>query len=408
MPAYSYVAVDAQGRTRRGVVEAEAPRQARASLRGSGLVPMEVMAVEPEAAAASQGAGWRRGRRRLGAVALTLLTRRLALLLEAGLTVEQCLDALIEQAQDEASTRILSAVRGEVLAGHSLADALERFPGSFPDIYRALVGTGEQSGDLAGVMSRLADYLESRRAVSQHAGLALLYPAIVASVALAIVIGLLTYVVPQVVEVFQNSRQELPFLTRALLWLSGALQGNLLVIAAAAAALVVGLRYTWSREAWRARWQARLLRVPGIGPLLLGIGTARVASTLAILVGAGVPLLQSLAASARVVGSLPLRGAVEEAARLVREGSPLHRALDSRKLFPPIFIHLVASGESSGRLAHMLAQAAKHQEMENEHRVRLLTGILEPAIIVAMGIVVLLVVLAILMPIIEMNQLVRR
>jgi general secretion pathway protein F len=328
--------------------------------------------------------------------------------LEAGLTVEQCLDALIQQAQDEASARILGAVRGEVLAGHSLADALERFPGSFPDIYRALVGTGEQSGDLAGVMSRLADYLESRRAVSQHAGLALLYPAIVASVALAIVIGLLAYVVPQVVEVFQNSRQELPFLTRALLWLSGALQGNLLAIIVAAVALIAALRFAWSREAWRARWQARLLRVPVIGPLLLGIGTARVASTLAILVGAGVPLLQALAASAKVVGSLPLRGAVEEAARLVREGSPLHRALDSRKIFPPIFIHLVASGESSGRLAHMLAQAAKHQEMENEYRVRLLTGILEPAIIVAMGIVVLLVVLAILMPIIEMNQLVRR
>ena len=410
MPAYSYVAVDAEGRTRRGVVEAEAPRQARANLRGEGLIPMELSAVEPEAAAASQGGRWRwgRGHQRLGGAALALITRRFALLLEAGLTVEQCFDALIQQAQDEASTRILSAVRGEVLAGHSLADALERFPGSFPDIYRALVGTGEQSGDLAGVMSRLADYLESRRAVSQHAGLALLYPAIVASVALAIVIGLLTYVVPQVVEVFQNSRQELPFLTRALLWLSGALQGNLLAIAIAAAALIAALRFAWSREAWRARWQARLLRVPGIGPLLLGIGTARVASTLAILVGAGVPLLQALAASAKVVGSLPLRGAVEEAARLVREGSPLHRALESRKVFPPIFIHLVASGESSGRLAHMLAQAAKHQEMENEHRVRLLTGILEPAIIVAMGIVVLLVVLAILMPIIEMNQLVRR
>jgi general secretion pathway protein F len=408
MPAYSYVAVDTQGRTRRGVVEAEAPRQARANLRGAGLVPMEVTAVELEAAAAPQGARWRRGRRRLSAAALTLLTRRLALLLEAGLTVEQCLDALIEQAQDEASAWILGGVRGEVLAGHSLADALERFPGSFPDIYRALVGTGEESGDLAGVMSRLADYLESRRTASQHAGLALLYPAIVASVALMIVIGLLTYVVPQVVEVFQNSKQALPFLTRALLWLSGALQGNLWLIAALAAALLAGLRFAWSREAWRARSQARLLRVPGIGPLLLGIGTARVASTLAILVGGGVPLLQSLAASARVVGSLPLRGAVEEAARLVREGSPLHRALDSRKVFPPIFIHLVASGESSGRLAHMLAQAAKHQEMENEHRMRLLTGILEPAIIVAMGVVVLLVVLAILMPIIEMNQLVRR
>ena len=408
MPAYSYVAVDAQGRTRRGVLEAEAPRQARADLRSAGMVPLELATLGPEAVPAPSGAPWRGRRRRLGSTELALVTRRLALLLEAGLTVEQCLDALVEQAQDEASGRILGAVRAEVLSGQSLAAALEHFPGSFPDIYRALVGTGEESGDLPGVMSRLADYLESRRSMSQHAGLALLYPAIVASVALAIVIGLLTYVVPQVVEVFQNSRQELPFLTRALLWVSGALQGNLLAVAVTIIALIAALRVAWSREAWRARWQARFLRMPVIGPLLLGIGTARVASTLAILVGGGVPLLQSLAASARVVRSLPLRDAVEEAARLVREGSPLHRALDRPKIFPPIFIHLVASGESSGRLAHMLAQAARHQEMENEHRMRLLTGILEPAIIVAMGIVVLLVVLAILMPIIEMNQLVRR
>lgn len=406
MPAYSYVAVDAQGRTRRGVVEAEAPRQARAGLRSDGLVPLELAEVEPEAAAPGK-AGWRGRRLRLSTGALVLFTRRLALLLEAGLTIEQCLDALIEQAQDEAGGRIVAAVRAEVLSGQSLAAAFDRFPASFPDIYRALIGAGEQSGDLAGVMTRLADYLESRQAMSQTAGLALLYPAIVASVALLIVVGLLTYVVPQVVEVFEHSRQELPFLTRALLWLSAALRGNLWLIVTLAVALVVGARFAWARESWRASWQARILRWPVIGPLLLGIGTARLASTLAILVGGGVPLLQALAASARVMGSLPLKAAVEEAAKLVREGSTLHRALDSRRIFPPIFIHLVSSGESSGRLTHMLQQAARHQELENERRIRLLTGILEPAVIVAMGIVVLLVVLAILMPIIEMNQLVR-
>ena len=406
MPAYSYVAVDAQGRTRRGVVEAEAPRQARAGLRSEGLVPLELAEVEPEAVAPG-GAGLRRRRRRLSGGELVLVTRRLALLLEAGLTIEQCLDALIEQAQDEAGGHILAAVRAEVLSGHSLAAAFDRFPASFPDIYRALVGAGEQSGDLSGVMSRLADYLESRQAMSQTAGLALLYPAIVASVALLIVVGLLAYVVPQVVEVFQHSRQELPFLTRALLWLSANLQRNLLLIVVLAVALIVGARAAWARESWRGKWQAQVLRWPVLGPLLLGIGTARLASTLAILVGGGVPLLQALAASARVMGSLPLRAAVEEAAKQVREGSTLHRALDSRKVFPPIFIHLVSSGESSGRLAHMLQQAARHQELENERRIRLLTGILEPAVIVAMGIVVLLVVLAILMPIIEMNQLIR-
>lgn len=407
MPAYSYVAVDAQGRTRRGVVEAEAPRQARANLRGEGLVPLELAEVEPEAAAPGKPR-WGSRRRRLSGGDLVLVTRRLALLLEAGLTIEQCLDALIEQAQDEAGGRILAAVRAEVLSGHSLAAAFDRFPASFPDIYRALVGAGEQSGDLAGVMSRLADYLESRQAMSQTAGLALLYPAIVAAVALLIVIGLLTYVVPQVVEVFQHSRQELPFLTRALLWLSAVMQGNLWLIVALVAALFIGVRAAWARESWRARWQARMLRWPAIGPLLLGIGTARLASTLAILVGGGVPLLQALKASAQVMSNLPLRAAVEDAARLVREGSTLHRALDSRKIFPPIFIHLVSSGESSGRLAHMLQQAARHQELENDRRIRLFTGVLEPAVIVAMGIVVLLVVLAILMPIIEMNQLVRK
>jgi general secretion pathway protein F len=407
MPAYSYVAVDAQGRTQRGVVEAEAPRQARAGLRSAGLVPLELAAVDPEGAAPS-GRSWLTRRRRLSGTELALVTRRFALLLEAGLTVEQCLDALIEQASDESSRHILAAVRAEVLSGHGLATALDRFPASFPDIYRALVGTGEQSGDLGVVMSRLAGYLESRQSMTQNAGLALLYPAIVASVALLIVVGLLGYVVPQVVEVFEHSRQELPFLTRAMLWTSALLQGNWVAVSVLLLAMAVGARAAWGRESWRARTQARLLRMPVIGPLLLGIGTARLASTLAILVGGGVPLLQALGAGAKVLGSLPLRAAVEDAARQVREGSSLRRALERRKLFPPIFIHLVASGEASGRLAYMLEQAAKHQEMENERRIRLLTGILEPAVIVAMGIVVLLVVLAILLPIIEMNQLVRR
>ena len=406
MPAYSYVAIDAEGRTRRGVVEAEALRQARAGLRSSGLVPVELAAVEPEAATGG-AARWLSRRQRLSGTELTLITRRFALLLEAGLTVEQCLDALIEQAQDESARRILASVRAEIRSGNTLADALHRLPSSFPDIYRALISTGEQSGNLAVVMTRLADYLESRQAMSQSAGLALLYPAIVAVVALLIVVGLLVYVVPQVVEVFQQSRQELPFLTKAMLWTSNALRGNLWIMGVAAVVLLVAARAAWAREALRGRWQVRLLRVPVAGPLMQGIATARLASTLAILVASGVPLLQALAAGARVLGYVPLRRAVEDAAQLVRQGSSLHRALGSAKLFPPIFIHLVASGEASGRLAHMLQQAARHQELDNERRIRLLTGILEPAVIVAMGIVVLLIVLAILMPIIEMNQLVR-
>jgi|SRR6267378_2619041 len=406
MPAFSYVAVDAEGRTRRGVVEADAPRQARAGLRSAGLVPVELAPIDPEAAARRPGR-LLAGRRRLGVTELALITRRFAMLLEAGLTIEACLDALIEQAQSDSSARILAAVRTEVLSGQGLAAALDRYPSSFPDLYRALISTGEHSGELARVMSSLADHLERRQQLQQSAGLALLYPAIVATVALLIVVGLLTYVVPQVVQVFQQSRQALPFLTRALLWMSDALHGKLLFIGIAAAALGLGLRAAYAREPTKRKWHALLLRLPVVGQLIQGIDTARLASTLAILVGSGVPLLQGLAAGARIVKNLPLRQAVENAVQLVREGSTLHRALGGSKLFPPIFIHLISSGEASGRLAHMLSQAARQQGLENETRIRLLTGILEPAIIVAMGVVVLLVVLAILLPIIEMNQLVR-
>ena len=406
MPAFSYFAVDAQGQTRRGVVEAEAPRQARAKLRNAGLVTVELEAIGPEATATGAGR-WLGHRQRLSGAELALVTRRFAMLLEAGLTIEQCLDALIEQAKDEPGGRILASVRAEVLAGHGLATALERHPASFPDIYRALVGTGEQSGELSSVMSRLADYLEERRALLQDAGLALLYPAIVALVALLVVAGLLAYVVPQVAQVFQQSRQELPLLTRAMLWISAVLQGYLPLIVIAGLAAAFAVRAAYMREAVRERWQQLLLRVPVVGPLVRGNDTARLASTMAILVSSGVPLLQALVAGSRVLRSIPLRRAVEEAVDRVREGSSLHRALGSRQAFPPIFIHLISSGEQSGRLAHMLSRAAKQQQTENEARVRLLAGILEPAVIVAMGAVVLLVVLAILLPIIELNQLVR-
>ena len=406
MPAFSYVAVDAEGRTRRGIIEAEAARQARSGLRNAGLVPLEVGPIDPETAIDGSRRLFVR-RHRLSGAQLALLTRRFALLLESGLTVEQCLDALIDQARDEPGGRTLMTVRTEVLAGHGLAAALERHPSSFPGIYRALVGTGEQSGELASVMLRLADYLEARQATRQSAGLALLYPAIVAVVALLIVAGLLTYVVPQVVQVFQHSKQELPLLTRALLWTSDALQGKLLFVVLAAAAGAAAVRMAWAREATREKWQTQLLRLPIVGPLLQGTDTARFASTLAILVGSGVPLIQALVAGAKVLNTIPLRKAVEEAIRLVREGSSLHRALAARRVFPAIFIHLISSGEASGRLAHMLSQAARQQEIENDTRIRLFTGILEPAVIVVMGIVVLLMVLAILLPIIEMNQLVR-
>ncbi len=405
MPAFSYVAVDDQGRTKRGVVQADAARQARAGLRSAGLVPVELSVVEAEAGLRRSGSVF--SRRRISTAELVLLTRRFAMLLEAGLTLEQCLDALVDQCEGDVSRRILVAVRSEVLAGHSLAAALDAYPSSFPELYRALVRTGEVSGDLALVMSRLADYLERRQQARQSAGLALLYPVIVAAVGLLIVAGLLAYVVPQVVEVFQRNHQSLPWLTRAMLWASEFLRGNIIAIGIVAAGFAAAARAAYAREALRMKWQRLVLRLPVVGALAQGLDTARLASALAILVGSGVPLVQALAGAARIVAALPLRRAIEQASASVREGTSLHRALGSTRLFPPIFVHLVASGEATGRLAAMLGQAAKQQEMENEARLQLWMGLLEPALIVAMGLVVLLVVLAILLPIIEVNHLIR-
>jgi general secretion pathway protein F len=257
------------------------------------------------------------------------------------------------------------------------------------------------------VMARLAEYLERRQAMRQSAGLALLYPAVVAMVALLVVAGLLAYVVPQVVEVFEHSRQELPLLTQVMLATSSFVRSNVLALGIALAAVAATARAVYAREGSRAKLHTGLLKLPVVGPILRGLDTARFASTLAILVGSGVPLLEALRTGVQVTKLLPLRRAVEEAAQQVREGSSLHRALASRKVFPVLFIHLISSGEASGRLAHMLSQAARQQEFENEAKIGVFTRVLEPAVIIALGAVVLLVVLAILLPIIEMNQLVR-
>jgi general secretion pathway protein F len=298
-------------------------------------------------------------------------------------------------------------VRAEVMSGHPLAVALEGHPSTFPDLYRAVVATGEQSGDLPAVLARLADYLERREAVRQRAGLALVYPAIVAGIALLIVVGLLVYVAPQVVEVFERSRQSLPLLTRVMMGLSGAIYSHAAWLVAAAVVLAMGVRALYGRRAFRYRCHAMILKAPVLGSLVRGAESARFASSLAILIGSGVPLLHALATGGKVVSNLVLRHATDHAIRQVREGASLHGALRSTGQFPAIFVHMVASGEASGRLGHMLSQAARQQEAENDARARLLTSLLEPAIIVVMGVFVLLVVLAVLLPIIEMNQLIR-
>jgi len=406
MSAFRYEALDNEGRTARGVVEADGLRQARSRMRELGLTVINVIPVTQDTLHSGSGQRWRL-RRGISSAQLSMLTRQLATLLEAGLPLEQSLSALIEQSEDESVRQILAGVRSELLGGHTLAQAMGQYESVFPDIYRSLIKAGEASGELGHVMLRLADYTESRQVLRQKVVLAFVYPAIVTAVALMVVLGLLIYVVPQVVSVFQQSHQTLPLLTRMLIGLSSALQVAWLYLLIGLSGAVFLVRSLLRRKEIRFQWHLRLLRLPMLGRLVRGINTARMASTLAILAGSGVPLLVSLQAAAGVVTNLPMRHALEDAAKKVREGVTLSRALAVSGLFPPILVHLIASGESSGKLDAMLDRAATQQEQEIGNYTSVLTSLMEPVLILVMGGVVLTIVLAILMPIIEMNQMVR-
>jgi len=331
----------------------------------------------------------------------------MATLLDSGLTMEQALAALIEEAEAPRTREVLARVKAEVMAGASLAAALGSQARSFPEFYCALVHGGEESGALPTVLQHLADYLDARQALRQKTSLALLYPVLVGVVALAIVTGLLVYVVPQVVQVFQQSRQALPLLTRALIGLSDFLRAAWPYLLAVFIAIGTGARLALRRPGPRRRWHAFLLRLPVLGPLIRGVDTSRFASTLAILVGGGVPLLAALASGARVMSNAVMREAVERAIERVREGASLARALGETRAFPPLLVHLVASGEASGKLEQMLGRAARLETQALERRLAVFLTLLEPLMILAMGAAVLLIVLAILLPIIEINQLVR-
>ena len=400
MEAFQYQALDAAGRTVSGVVQADTARQARTQLRAQGLLPSTIGPVHARERARQ---GWARG---ISSAELSLLTRQMATLLESGLTMEQTLNALIEATSEPTTREVLTGVKTEVTAGLSFAGALGAYEKSFPDFYRALVHGGEESGALPVVLQHLADYLDARQALKQKTSLALLYPVLVTVVALAIVTGLLVYVVPQVVQVFQQSRQSLPLLTRALIALSDFLRAAwpyiLVIIGGGITAAHMALR----RDAPRRSWHAMLLRLPWLGPLVRGTNTSRFASTLAILVGGGVPLLSALASGARVMTNMVMRDAIERAIERVREGASLARALGETRAFPPLLIHLVASGEVSGRLEQMLNRAAHLETQALERRLAVFLTLLEPVMILVMGGVVLMIVLAILLPIIEINQLV--
>lgn len=396
MTAFRYEAVDASGRLARGVVDADSARAARDVVRGKGLTPTAVDA----APAAATGIA-------VNAAQLAMATRQLATLAQSGMTLDAALAAAAEQAEAPRVAKLLDAVRGDVSAGEPIHAALARHPRAFPPLYRGLAAAGAESGRLADVLLRLADYLEARQALRQRFVAAMVYPALVTLIALLVIGVLLVYVVPQIVSVYQQSHQALPFLTRALIATSGFFRATGWYWLALAIALAIGAALAWRRAAFRRRAQAAMLRMPVAGRLARSLDAARFASTLAILTGSGTPLLRALDAAAGVVRMLPIEDAARAAAARVREGVPLARALKAQGVFPPVLVHLVASGEASGRLTPMLERAALELEGEAERRLTWIAALVQPALIVLMGALVLILVLAVMLPIVTMNQLIR-
>jgi general secretion pathway protein F len=407
MGAFEYVAVDTSGRERKGVIEGDTPRHVRQLLRDQSLLPVAVTEVqERQAASAHQPLqfGLKRG---LSAADLALVTRQLATLVKSALPLEEALLAVSQQTDKPRVRSIVLGVRSRVMEGHALADGLGDFPGSFPEMYRATIAASDQSGHLDSVLERLADYTDNRQQLRSRTLAALLYPVLLFVVCVSIVFFLLVSVVPKIVEVFRNSNAELPLLTQVLIVSSDFMRAwGIYLFVAIGAALFLFVR-SLRIEANRRRWHRFLLGLPLIGKVVRAGNTARFARTLSTLTASTVPVLEALRISGQVVTNLPMRNAVDDAAVRVREGAPIGRSLGQSRLFPPMMIHLISSGETSGELDTMLERAAVHQERELDSILQSVVGLLGPVMILVMGGMVLLIVLAMLMPIFQLNELVR-
>jgi general secretion pathway protein F len=409
MPAYTFEALDAQGVTQKGLIDADTARAARTQLRARGLVPLQ---VEPAAASASgaSGQGLQRelwASRVFNATALAVWTRQLAGLVLAGMPLERALSALTEEAEVDRQRHLAASLRAEVSGGTPFARALAQFPREFDTAYIAVIAAGEQSGQLGTVLNRLADDLEAREALKNKLIGASLYPAIVSLMAVAIVIFLVSYVVPQVASVFQGKERALPFLTVVMLAVSAVVRDWGWAMLLALLALGGGVAMARRQPDLRLRMDAAWLTLPLVGRLARGFNAARFAATLAMLASAGVPILRALQTAADTLNNRAMRADALDALVLVREGAPLASALASKKRFPPLLSMFARLGEQTGQLPNMLQRAADQLSAEVQRRAMHLATVLEPLLIVGMGLVVMLIVLAVLMPIIQLNQLVR-
>src|SRR5690554_6245221 len=403
MPAYDYKALDAKGRQKRGVMEADAPRAVRQQLRQMGMTPLEVELVARKPVRVNPLSS----RGSLAASDLALITRQLATLIQSSIPVEQALSATAQQSAKPRMRSMLIAIRAKVMEGYTLADSLGEFPRAFPRLYRSTVAAGEHAGHLDLVLNRLADYTESRQEAQQKIQLAAIYPIILSVVAISIVIFLLTYVVPDIIEVFLKQGQDLPGLTVAMLAVSEflAAYGVYLLILLIAAG--IGLRAALAKPGFRMRFHKQLLHLPLFAGMVRGVNTARYASTLSILTTSGVPLVDAMKIAGEVLSNDHLRQELREAARKVSEGGSLQRALDQTGYFPPMMLHMIASGEASGELDSMLERTARMQENTLQSKIAAIVGLFEPLMLLVMGVVVLIIVLAIMLPILNMSNLVR-
>ena len=410
MPAYTFEALDDQGNTRKGVIEGESARVVRGLLRAQTLVPLNVEPVTGESANGSTSGGLNRtlfASRIFNATGLGIWTRQIAGLVTSGLPLERALTALTDEAEDERQRNLLASLRAEVNAGSTFAKALAQHPREFSSIYTAVIGAGEQSGSLGQVLERLADDLEEQQALKSKLIGAALYPAIVTLVAIVIVLFLVGYVVPQVANVFAGTKRALPFLTVALLAISDFVRNYGWLVLIAIILITLGSRVALRNEDVREKFDAAWLNIPLIGKLARGYNAARFASTLAMLATAGVPILKSLQAAAMTLNNRAMRTDALDALVMVREGAPLASAIGQKKRFPGIVSMFARLGEQTGQLPLMLSRAAKQLSAEVQRRALHLATLLEPMLIVTMGMVVMLIVLAVLLPIIQLNQLVK-
>jgi general secretion pathway protein F len=406
MATFEYQALNAKGKTVKGVTSGDHAKQVRAELRAQGLIPLNVKSISESAANKSDQKGRPSRRIKISTNELSILTRQMATLLESGMTVEETLSAVIKQSEGHKVKTVISDVRSMVTEGYSLSDAIAMYPNSFPEIYRASIAAGEQSGTLDNVLDRLADYLEDSHAMQQKITQAIVYPIFLFFVCAAILVVLIVVVVPKIVGVYEDTKQDLPNLTKAVIKISDFMVNYGVIVGIALVVLVVLIRFVFKQEKPKFWLHRTYLKIVGLRKMVQNIDSARMSRTLSIMVGSGVPILSSMRASQAVMNNRVLQQDLQQATEEVSQGVSIGRALDRSGHFPPLLVHMVSSGENSGRLGHMLEKAATATENEMQTRISMMVSLLGPMMILIMGSMVMTIILAILMPMMKLQEMV--